>query len=102
MMVYKYWNGHNFQHEDLKFSVGSKAAVWEVKNPLLSGSAGYPGGSSWGKYSEEDVRSNYGGYAPPPSFGNNKTASLVSGVSGAQLYNRKSYGAGGRGYPPAG
>jgi len=103
MMVYKYWD--SITREDLEFSVGSKATVWEVKDPLLSGATGYPGGSAR-DYSEEDVGSNYGGYAPPPGVGNNnKTASLVGGVSGAQLYNQKSYGAGGRGgggYPPAG
>jgi len=105
MMVYKYWD--SITREDLEFSVGSKATVWEVKDPLLSASAGYPaGGSARGDYSEEDVGSNYGGYAPPPGFGNNKTASLVGGVSGTQLYNQRGYGAGGRGggggYPPAG
>lgn len=33
MMVYKYWD--SITKEDLEFSVGSKAAVWEVKDPLL-------------------------------------------------------------------
>jgi len=103
MMVYKYWD--SITREDLEFSVGSKATVWEVKDPLLSASAGYPAGSSRGDYSEEDVGSSHGSYAPPPGFGNNKTASLVGGVSGTQLYNQRGYGAGGRGaggYPPAG
>jgi len=97
MMVYKYWD--SITREDLEFSVGSKAAVWEVKDPLLSGSNGYPGGSARGDYSEEDVGSNYGGYAPPPGFSNNKTASLVGGVSGTQYYNNQK-GGGARGYPP--
>jgi hypothetical protein len=35
MMVYKYWD--SITKEDLEFSVGSKAAVWEVKDPLLAG-----------------------------------------------------------------
>lgn len=36
------------QREDLELSVGSKAAVWEVKDPLLVG----PGA---GDYMEEDM-----------------------------------------------
>ncbi|EPQ61282.1 hypothetical protein GLOTRDRAFT_69647 [Gloeophyllum trabeum ATCC 11539] len=80
MMVYKYWD--SITREDLEFSVGSKAAVWEVKDPLLSTGL---------DYSEEDTVSNYhgGGVAP----------SLVGGVSGQQLYQKG--GMGGRGYPPS-
>jgi hypothetical protein len=54
--------------------VGSKVAVWEVKDPLLSAGAGtdYP----------EDDASNYQG-----------GASLVGGYNGQQMY-------GGRAYPP--
>ncbi|KAF7365500.1 hypothetical protein MVEN_00423000 [Mycena venus] len=84
MMVYKYWD--SITREDLEFSVGSKAAVWEVKDPLLAGGGsgpeyGGPGthypGTAHHNYSEEDTASNYHGGAP---------ASLVGGVSGAQLY----------------
>ena len=108
-MVYKYWDSitvrvqRHFsiqllstltysprQREDLEFSVGSKVAVWEVKDPLLT-SGGATGGADY----EEDTTSTYhagGG------------ASLVGGVSGGQYY----YGAKGsggyagaqRGYPP--
>lgn len=67
------------QREDLEFSVGSKAAVWEVKDPLLAGQDS--------EYAE-DVASNYHG-AP---------GSLVGGISGKQLYQQKGYG---RGYPPS-
>ncbi|TFK28441.1 chitin synthase export chaperone [Coprinopsis marcescibilis] len=74
MMVYKYWD--SITREDLEFSVGSKAAVWEVKDPLLNASTPMD-------HSEEDVGSAY--HAPP---------SLVGGVSGNQLYG------GGRRYPP--
>ncbi|KAG6836530.1 hypothetical protein H0H93_007076 [Arthromyces matolae] len=99
MMVYKYWDSitvrllfPNFTHprfskqnlkqkEDLEFSVGSKAAVWEVKDPLLAGPAA-------SDYAEEDG-SNYHGGAP---------GSLVGGVSGQQLYNPQKGGY--RGYPP--
>ncbi|TFL06855.1 chitin synthase III catalytic subunit [Pterulicium gracile] len=80
MMVYKYWD--SITREDLEFSVGSKAAVWEVKDPLLAGSAP-------SDYNEEDSASNY--HAAP--------ASLVGGVSGQQLYQKGGYG--GRGYPPS-
>lgn len=77
MMVYKYWD--SITKEDLEFSVGNKAAVWEVKDPLLAGRGG-------GEYADED-QSNYHG-AP---------ASLVGGVSGGQLYQ-----GGAHGYPPQG
>ncbi|KAH9891166.1 chitin synthase III catalytic subunit [Cubamyces lactineus] len=79
MMVYKYWD--SITREDLEFSVGSKATVWEVKDPLLAGGV---------DYGDEDSASNYTHAGPP--------ASLVGGVSGKQLYQN---GAGGRGYPPA-
>lgn len=85
MMVYKYWD--SITKEDLEFSVGSKAAVWEVKDPLLAG----PGQDAF----EEDNASAYHG-APP--------ASLVGGVSGQQLYNQnqRAYGGGhNRAYPPS-
>lgn len=98
MMVYKYWD--SITKEDLEFSVGSKAAVWEVKDPLLSaapmtGGGGYgtpmtggPGGGMGGYgpgaggYAQDDDGSNY--HAP---------ASLVGGVSGGQYYAS-------HGYPP--
>ncbi|KAF7297581.1 hypothetical protein MKEN_01380800 [Mycena kentingensis (nom. inval.)] len=109
MMVYKYWD--SITREDLEFSVGSKAAVWEVKDPLLAADsgpeygAGGPGrsfpGTAHYNYSEEDTASAYNG-GPP--------ASLVGGVSGGQLYGQggpgaySPYGPGpqqrGRGYPP--
>lgn len=81
MMVYKYWD--SITREDLEFSVGSKVAVWEVKDPLLTGANSTD--------FEEDSASNYHG-AP---------ASLVGGVSGQQLYQKGGYVAGGRGYPPS-
>jgi len=76
MMVYKYWD--SITKEDLEFSVGSKAAVWEVKEPLLT-----TGGAD---YSEEE--SNYHG-AP---------ASIVGGMTGATMYGH----GGSHGYPPQG
>jgi len=92
MMVYKYWD--SITKEDLEFSVGSKAAVWEVKDPLLAGAGANT------DYVEEDQSYYQGG---PP-------ASLVGGVSGQQWYNQQQQqqqqqqrGApqGGRGYPPS-
>ncbi|KZV77448.1 hypothetical protein PENSPDRAFT_620915 [Peniophora sp. CONT] len=81
MMVYKYWD--SITREDLEFSVGSKAAAWEVKDPLLAGQDSDP-------YIEDSSSAYHG--AP---------ASLVGGVSGQQLYQQKGYGPG-RGYPPPG
>lgn len=98
MMVYKYWD--SITREDLEFSVGSKAAVWEVKDPLLTATVAAD--------FEEDTTSNYhtGGTA----------ASLVGGVSGGQYYygggakggagagaggySQGGYGGAQRGYPP--
>jgi len=77
MMVYKYWD--SITKEDLEFSVGSKVAVWEVKDPLLAGR----GGMEYG----DDDQSNYHG----------QPASLVGGVSGGQLYQGQPHG-----YPPQG
>lgn len=42
MMVYKYWD--SITKEDLEFSVGSKQAVWEVKEPLFNGNSSSEGG----------------------------------------------------------
>ena len=116
-MVYKYWDSitvrlsldrpldpsiyvYRFftQREDLEFSVGSKAAVWEIKDPLLTASATAPGGDY-----EEDSSSFHAG-----------VISLVCCVSGTQYYGRKSgysaqaqdgysqgeYGGARRAYPP--
>ncbi|KIY50055.1 hypothetical protein FISHEDRAFT_40003 [Fistulina hepatica ATCC 64428] len=93
MMVYKYWD--SITKEDLEFSVGSKATVWEVKDPLLAPGTG--GGMEFNpySYSEDDTNSNYHGAA---------VGSLVGGVGGQQLYSqaKSGYGGGGRGYPPSG
>lgn len=92
------------QKEDLEFSVGSKQAVWEVKDPLLAGGSG-------ADYDyQEDASSNFhagaGGYN---QYGGGQTASLVGGISGQQLYggpgkqqggHAGGYGGPGRSYPP--
>ena len=59
--------------------MGSKATVWEVKDPLLAGA---------------DDRMDYADDASAY----NGPGSLVGGVSGGQLYQN----VGGRGYPPPG
>jgi hypothetical protein len=108
----------SFQREDLEFSVGSKAAVWEVKDPLLAPSGGdydedsssaerypvppplpgYPSSFSGGQQQQQQ----HGGGIPYPGYktggggpGGN-APSLVGGVSGQQLYGAK----GGQRYPP--
>jgi hypothetical protein len=85
MMVYKYWD--SITKEDLEFSVGSKAAVWEVKEPFLAGGAGGGPGDHW----EDDAVSHYGGPAP----------SLIGGLSGGQYYPQQHQAGPGYGYPPA-
>ncbi|KIK99449.1 hypothetical protein PAXRUDRAFT_822740 [Paxillus rubicundulus Ve08.2h10] len=79
MMVYKYWD--SITREDLEFSVGSKAAVWEVKDPLTAASGA-------GAEFDEDATSNY--------HAGGTVASLVGGVSGNQYYGAKG------GYPQGG
>ncbi|CAA7266399.1 unnamed protein product [Cyclocybe aegerita] len=123
MMVYKYWD--SITREDLEFSVGSKAAVWEVKDPLLApsgpeydedtASERYTYASSVGSPGFNNNNSSYGygagmgggggnGVPPMPplpgyaSRGGN-APSLVGGVSGTQLYGGQGQG-GRRAYPP--
>ncbi|KAI5451276.1 Chitin synthase, class 7 [Naganishia albida] len=64
MMVYKYWD--SITREDLEFSVGSKASVWEVKDPLLPPNLDYV---------DEDQSAYHGA-----------GGSLVGGVSGNSYY----------------
>ncbi|WVQ80865.1 chitin synthase export chaperone [Cryptococcus sp. DSM 104549] len=66
MMVYKYWD--SITKEDLEFSVGSKQAVWEVKDPLMS--------NANTEYYEDDAQSSYRGAG----------GSLVGGYGGNQYY----------------
>ena len=112
MMVYKYWD--SITKEDLEFSVGSKVAVWEVKDPLLAGygNAGMASGSGFGNGAGSSHQGGYGRgggndyyddashYGVPQQYGGGKTGSLVGGVSGNQLYG--SGGSKQHGYPPQG
>ncbi|KAG8857412.1 Chitin synthase, class 7 [Tulasnella sp. 330] len=96
MMVYKYWD--SITKEDLEFSVGSKAAVWEVKDPLLAAGGGNGGASAYG-----GAGAGYGSYGTGPNVMDNEyddnnsqyhaaPGSLVGGVGGEQYYSH--------GYPP--
>jgi hypothetical protein len=87
------------QKEDLEFSVGSKQAVWDVKDPLLAGSQALDYG--YDDDGSSNMHSAQGAFHAPGGYGGGNTASLVGGVNGQQLYNQKPYGAGGRGYPPS-
>lgn len=69
MMVYKYWD--SITKEDLEFSVGSKASVWEVKDPLLPPNP---------EYVEEDIASTYRGGG----------GSLIGGMTGNNYYGNVS------------
>jgi hypothetical protein len=53
MMIYKYYD--TITAEDLEFSVGSKQAVWEVKESLLGPNAGSHFGGFSGGNSHEDM-----------------------------------------------
>ncbi|ADV25075.1 chitin synthase export chaperone [Cryptococcus gattii E566] len=68
MMVYKYWD--SITKEDLEFSVGSKQAVWDVKDPLLATGM---------DYYEDDTQSAYHGAG----------GSLVGGYNGNQYYSNQ-------------
>jgi len=79
MMVYKYWD--SITKEDLEFSVGSKASVWEVKDPLLPPNPDFV---------EEDTQSTYGA-----------GGSLVGGMTGNQYYGNVPYPQRERSYAPS-
>jgi len=86
MMVYKYWD--SITKEDLEFSVGSKAAVWEVKDTLGQDESNMDDSTSFNQH--QGVPGGRG-HAP----------SLIGGVSGAQLYGGgkgPGYANGGGGY----
>lgn len=67
MMVYKYWD--SITKEDLEFSVGSKAAVWEVKDPLLAGGMEEDDNFS---YHGAPAPSLYHGYPPAQGYGSDR------------------------------
>lgn len=69
MMVYKYWD--SITKEDLEFSVGSKQAVWEVKESLLLRGEDDEDSNGAGNYPQQrnHASSNNGssGYGPRQS-----------------------------------
>lgn len=99
MMVYKYYD--TITKEDLEFSVGSKQAVWEVKESLLGNGAG--GGFGLGGYDDSMAQ-----MMPPyshPSSGSMAGQGSYYSSSKEQLppmpsYNSNGSGYGMQGYPP--
>ncbi|KAL7007579.1 Chitin synthase, class 7 [Cystobasidiomycetes sp. EMM_F5] len=95
MMVYKYYD--MITKEDLEFSVGSKQAVWEVKEPLLgngapSAFAGFDDVNS--TYSHPSAAGQPGAYhhAPPmPSYYSNHSGYSNSNSVGGQMYPPSKY-----------
>lgn len=109
MMVYKYWD--SITREDLEFSVGSKAAVWEVKDPLLAPGGEYEEDNS-DRYTYASSTPMTGGGVPPvpPLMGvPGYSSSASSGYSAYKGAAAPGGGGGGygpgkgmRGYPPGG
>ncbi|PPQ89900.1 hypothetical protein CVT25_004859 [Psilocybe cyanescens] len=76
MIVYKYWDDIAM---NLEFSIGSKAAVWEVEDPLLA--------PSKGDYEEDTSSERYSNPPPLPSYpSSNGSYSNFSG-SGIPQYS---------------
>lgn len=81
MMVYKYWD--SITKEDLEFSVGSKQAVWEVKEPLNQGGQ---------EMYEDDTTSAFhgGGGSLTGGYGSNYYANYPAQNQGQQYYAQSS------------
>ncbi|BGP18589.1 hypothetical protein JCM10213_002123 [Rhodosporidiobolus nylandii] len=58
MMVYKYWD--SITKEDIEFSVGSKANVWEVKDSLLAQDDDLNSAAGYGAPSQYPPHKGYG------------------------------------------
>ncbi len=97
------------QREDLEFSVGSKATVWEVKDPLLTPGGDYEEDNS-DRYTYSSVPMggipavppvpplmNTGGYSSSASSG----YSAYKGQGGGPPAGGYGPGKGARGYPPS-
>lgn len=92
MMVYKYWD--SITGDDLEFSVGSKAGMWEIKDEP-------PAAYGVNKYVDSPSMSA----APSPNGGTRtslfpeqqdvRTHSLIGGVSGQNAYVGSGYVGGG-------
>jgi hypothetical protein len=81
MMVYKYWD--SITKEDLEFSVGSKQAVWEVKESLLRGDEDEGMGHGQGGYGAYGAAHGQGqqGYPPVPPIPQGKGYERYGGYS---------------------
>ena len=88
MMIYKYYD--TITKEDLEFSVGSKQAVWEVKESLLGNGAG-------GAFSFED--GSVDGMMPPYSHPQSQGHIGQGYQPPMRSYASQNYGM--QGYPPA-
>lgn len=92
MMVYKYWD--SITGDDLEFSVGSKAGMWEIKDePPAFGVNKYVDNSP----SMLPAPSPNGGARQSlfPDQGDARTHSLIGGVSGQNAYVGSGYVGGG-------
>ncbi|CAE7228928.1 unnamed protein product [Rhizoctonia solani] len=92
MMVYKYWD--SITGDDLEFSVGSKAGMWEIKDePPAFGVNKYVDNSP----SMPSAPSPNGGVRQSlfPDQGDARTHSLIGGVSGQNAYVGSGYVGGG-------
>jgi hypothetical protein len=92
MMVYKYWD--SITGDDLEFSVGSKAGMWEIKDePPAFGVNKYVDNSP----SMRSAPSPNGGARQSlfPDQGDARTHSLIGGVSGQNAYVGSGYVGGG-------
>ncbi|CAE6426227.1 unnamed protein product [Rhizoctonia solani] len=92
MMVYKYWD--SITGDDLEFSVGSKAGMWEIKDePPAFGVSKYVDNSP----SMPPAPSPNGSARQSlfPDQGDARTHSLIGGVSGQNAYVGSGYVGGG-------
>jgi hypothetical protein len=100
MMVYKYYD--TITKEDLEFSVGSKQAVWEVKESLLGNGAG--GGFGLNGGYDEGMDNMMPPYSHPSTNsmagGQGSYYSSKEQLAPMQGYNGGQSGYGMQGYPP--
>ncbi|CAD6572105.1 MAG: Chitin synthase, class 7 [Tremellales sp. Tagirdzhanova-0007] len=85
MIIYHYWD--SITKEDLEFSVGSKQAVWEVKDPLLAANP---------EYAEDDTQSAFRGAGGSlvGGYGGNSYYQGYSGPSALHLQQQSQYSLG--------
>lgn len=89
MMIYKYYD--TITKEDLEFSVGSKQAVWEVKESLLSGGGG---GGGYQAFDDDDFASS-----KLPAFSHPQAQQGYASQTYGNYGGQQHYGM--QGYPPS-